>query len=137
MKRLLIGLIAISLLVSCRDKRPKVDRVFQDGVEIVLNHVEPYRVPGEPSVLSLEREFSIDAEDPELLQAGLTDIFRFGVGTDGSIYIAQRPRKDVPIVFKFDRTGHLEVPLGGAARDPARLNAAPISALSAATRYIF
>ena len=50
MKRLLISLIAISFLVSCSDKQPKVDRVFQDGVEIVLNHVEPYRVPGEPSV---------------------------------------------------------------------------------------
>lgn len=121
MKRRLISLIAISFLVSCSDKQPKVDRVFQDGVEIVLNHVEPYRVPGEPSVLSLEREFAIDAEDPELLQAGLTDIFRFGVGTDGSIYIAQRPRKDVPIVFKFDRTGHLEDSFGRRGQGPGEV----------------
>ena len=64
MKRLLISLIAISFLVSCGNRQPTVDKVLQDGVEVILNHAEPYRVPGEPSVLSLEREFVIDAEDP-------------------------------------------------------------------------
>jgi len=121
MRRLLISLIAISFLASCGDKQPQVDRVFQDGVEVVLNHAEPYRVPGQPSVLSLEMEFAIDAEDPELLQAGLTDIYRFGVGTDGSIYIAQRPRKAVPVVFKFDRAGHLQNSFGRSGQGPGEI----------------
>jgi len=122
MKRLLISLIATSFLVSCSDKQPKVDKVYQDGIEVVLNHAEPYRVPGEPSVLSLEMELAIDAEDPELLQAGLTDIFRFGAGTDGSIYIAQRPRKDVPVVFKFARTGRMEYSFGRSGQGPGEID---------------
>jgi len=122
MKRLFISLIAISFLVSCGDKQPKVDKVFQDGVEVVLNHAEPYRVPGESSVLRLEMESAIDTEDPELLRAGLTDIFRFGVGTDGSIYIAQRPLKDVPVVFKFDKKGRLLNSFGRSGQGPGEID---------------
>src|SRR5512144_2301253 len=121
MKRLPISLIAIGFLVSCGNKQPTGDKVVQDGVEVVLNHAEPYRFPGEPSVLSLEREFTIDAEDPELLQAGLTDIFRFGVGTDGSIYIAQRPRTDARVVFKFDKAGHLQGSFGRYGQGPGEI----------------
>jgi 6-bladed beta-propeller len=122
MKRMLISLIASSFLVSCSDKQPNVDKVFQDGVEVVLNHAEPYRVPGESSGLSLEMELAVDTEDPELLRAGLTDIFRFGVGTDGSIYIAQRPRKDVPVVFKFDKKGRLLNSFGRSGQGPGEID---------------
>jgi len=118
MKRLFISLIAICFLATCSDKQTKVDKVFQDGVEIVLNHAEPYRVPGEPSVLSLEVEFVIDAEDQELLQAGLTDIRQFGVDSEGSVYIAQRPRKDASVIYKFDDQGRLLRSFGTVGQGP-------------------
>jgi len=121
MRRLLISLIAIGFLISCGDKQPKVDRVFQDGVEVVLNHPEPYRVPGEPSVLSLEKEFAIDAEDPELLQAGLTDIRQFGVDSEGSVYIAQRPRKDASVIYRFDDQGRLLRSFGTFGQGPGEM----------------
>jgi hypothetical protein len=119
---LFLCLTAVSFLVSCGGKQPKIDKVIQDGVEIVLNHAEPYRVPGEPSMLRLEMEWAIDTEDPGLLRAGLTDIYRFGVGTDGSIYIAQRPLKDMPVVFKFDKKGRLPNSFGRSGQGPGEIN---------------
>lgn len=121
MKRLFICLVVISFLVSCGGKQTQVEKVIQDGIEIVLNHAKPYQVPGEPSAVVLEKEFVIDAESPDLFKAGLTDIFRFGVGTDGSIYIAQRPRKDVPVIFKFVKTGHLQNSFGRVGQGPGEI----------------
>lgn len=121
MRRLSSCFLLIILLVSCRANHPQVDKIIEDGVEIILNHIEPYRVPGEPSAVVLEKEFVIDAESPDLFKAGLTDIFRFGVGADGSIYVAQRPRKDVPVVFKFDKTGHLQNSFGRVGQGPGEI----------------
>jgi len=121
LKRLFLCLVAISFLASCGSKLPKVDKVIQDGVEIVLNHAEPYRVPGEQSLLSLEMEFAIDAEDQELLRAGLTDIRQFGVDSEGSIYIAQRPRKDASVIYKFDDQGRLLRSFGTVGQGPGEI----------------
>ena len=56
------------LLVSCSGGRLEVDKTYEDGVEVVLNHKEPYRVPDEPSAVVLEEEFIIHTESPDLLQ---------------------------------------------------------------------
>jgi hypothetical protein len=109
------------LLASYSGQQPRVEKIIEDGVEVVLNHIEPYRVPNEPTELVLEKDYMIDAESPDLFKAGLTDIFRFGVGTDGSIYIAQRPRKDVPVVFKFDKTGRLQNSFGRVGQGPGEI----------------
>jgi hypothetical protein len=121
MRRLLCLILGTGLLASCSGGRVDVDKTIEDGVEVVLNHKEPYRLPGEPSAVVLEKEFVIDAESPDLFKAGLTDIFRFGVATDGSIYIAQRPRKDVPVLFKFDKTGHLQDSFGRVGQGPGEI----------------
>lgn len=109
------------MLASYSGQQPRVEKIIEDGVEVVLNHIEPYRVPNEPTELVLEKDYMIDAESPDLFKAGLTDIFRFGVGTDGSIYIAQRPRKDVPVVFKFDKTGRLQNSFGRVGQGPGEI----------------
>jgi hypothetical protein len=109
------------LLVSCSGGRLEVDKTIEDGVEVVLNHKEPYRVPGEEYMLALEREFAIDAEDPELLEAGLADIRQFGVDSEGAIYIAQRPRKDASVIYKFDARGRLTKSFGTAGQGPGEV----------------
>ena len=114
-------LLAICFLFSCGSRRSQVDTVIEGGVEVVLNHVQPYRIPGELSVLSLEMEFVIDAEDPGLLKAGLADIRQFGADSHGSIYILQRPRKDAPFIFKFDAEGRLQGSFGRFGQGPGEL----------------
>jgi hypothetical protein len=121
LKRLFCLLLATGLLVSWSWEGQKVKRIVEGGVETVLNPIDPYRLPGESSSVVLEKEFVIDAEDPDLLKAGLTDIFRFGVGSDGSIYIAQRPRKDMPVVFKFEKGGRLQTSFGRFGQGPGEI----------------
>lgn len=121
MKRLRCSLIAIVFLISCGEKQPQVDRINEDGVEIVLNHGEPYRIPGEPSTLSLERETTLDSEAPGLLKAGLTDIRQFGADSRGHIYVLQRPRKDSPFIFKFDAAGRLLGSFGRFGQGPGEI----------------
>lgn len=121
MKKRVCVLFAISLLASCSGGPPKVDKVIENGVEVLLNHVKPYRVPKELSELSLEKEFIIDTEDPDLLKAGLTDVYRFGVDSWGSVYLAQRPRKDVPVIFQFDGRGRFVKSFGRVGQGPGEI----------------
>lgn len=115
------ALLAICFLFSCGSCRSQVDRVVEGGVEVVLNHVQPYRIPGELPVLSLEMEFVIDSEDPGLLKAGLADIRQFGADSHGYIYILQRPRKDTPFIFKFDTEGRLQRLFGRFGQGPGEI----------------
>ena len=121
MRKRLCILLGICLLGACSGGKPQVDKTIENGIEVVLNHINPYRVPNEHSVLSLEKEIVIDAEDPELLKAGLTDIFQFGVDSGGSIYIAQRPRKDASIIYKFDDQGRLLKSFGTVGQGPGEI----------------
>lgn len=114
-------LFVITLLASCSGGKPQVDKAIENGIEVVLNHVKPYRIPNELSVLGLEKEFVIDAEDPELLKAGLTDIYRFGADSEGSIYIAQRPRKDALVFFRFDDRGQFLKSFGRFGQGPGEI----------------
>jgi 6-bladed beta-propeller len=114
-------LMAIILLGGCSGREARIERTFENGVEVVLNHIEPYRVPGEPSALVLEKDYIIDSERPDFFKAGLTDIFRFGVGSDGSVYIAQRPRKAAPVIFKFDERGRLQNSFGRVGQGPGEI----------------
>ncbi|MBE0714023.1 MAG: hypothetical protein IH583_16740 [Candidatus Aminicenantes bacterium] len=69
MKRVLCCLLGISLFISCGSKQPQVEKITEDGVEIILNHIEPYRIKGQPSTFSLEKVFSIDTERTDLAEA--------------------------------------------------------------------
>ena len=109
------GLLAAAILVmacffmaGCGRRSSTVDRVNEDGIEVVLNHIEPYVVHGEPSKLRLEKEFVIDMESREFAEQGLTDIRYMNVDSRGNIYIIQPPRGEAFLVFKFDSTGRLE-----------------------------
>lgn len=119
-KRLWIAL-GIMLTAACSGRPPQVDRIVENGVEVVLNHVRPYRIAGEPSRIDLEKEFVIDAESPELLAAGLADIRQVGIDSRGSVYVAQVPRKDTPVIFKFDGRGRLTGSFGAFGQGPGEV----------------
>ena len=57
----LIYLLAISILfIHCSTRSDKVEKLIEQGVEVIINHLEPYIIEGEPTLLTLEKEFSID-----------------------------------------------------------------------------
>ena len=101
---ILVFIFIISVFSVCGPKSESVERIFEDGIEVVVNHVEPYRIEGEPSTLHLEEEFTIDTEDEEMLIVGLTDIESFDVDAEGNIYIIQW-LSQANHVFKFGLDG--------------------------------
>jgi hypothetical protein len=120
MKKLIYLVLLLSIFFYCGPKQKKVEKVIEDGVEVVLNHIEPYKIKGEPSILHLEREFSIDTEKEGILQTGLTDIWDFDVDSEGSVFlISYRSREYV--LFKFDKSGNFVTSFGRKGQGPGEL----------------
>lgn len=106
MKKLIFLIFLVSLFLYCGPKQEKVERYTEDGVEVVINHLEPYEIKGEPSTFILDEEFTIDTERDDIAELGLTDIgVYFDADSNGNIYLASHKNTE-GIIFKFDRYGN-------------------------------
>lgn len=108
-------------LSGCGRGLDTVDRTFEDDIEVIHNHLVPYRVAGEPAELVLEERFRIDTEDAELAAAGLADIRSFEVDSRGYIYAVQSPRKAEFLLLQFDDRGKLRKAFGRKGQGPGEL----------------
>jgi hypothetical protein len=99
-------ILFLLLFLDCGPKQQQIERYMEDGVEVVLNHVEPYRTKGELTNLAVEEDFAIDTEQDEMVQLGLTDIWGFSVDSNDDIYLYLSPLAQGNLVHKFDREGH-------------------------------
>jgi hypothetical protein len=104
MKKLVFLVLIFSILLYCAPKQEKIDKIIEDGVEVVINHLEPYQIKGEPSTLVLEKEFTIDTERDEIADKGLVDMETFDVDEEGNLYIIRWTSND-NYVYKFDSQG--------------------------------
>ncbi|UCE21508.1 MAG: 6-bladed beta-propeller [Candidatus Aminicenantes bacterium] len=107
MKKNIYLIMALCIFFACGPKSERVEKIMEDGVEIVINHLEPYRLKDEPSTLNLEKVLSIDTEDDAVAAQGLTDIYHFDVDARGNIYILRHPIGPGELVFKFSGEGNL------------------------------
>ena len=64
--------LLLLLMFGCGGQQ--VEKRVEDGVEVVLNAIEPYKIRGQTFSLQLEEVMSLDTEDPEVIGAGLIDI---------------------------------------------------------------
>lgn len=117
----LFGILAFSLL--CSPKSDQIEKYLEDGVEVVVNHLEPYKIKGEPASLTLEKEFTIDLEKDDIANIGLSDSLA-GVDVDslGNIYIFQYPHGGRNIVFQFDKDGNFKTSFGLRGQGPGELS---------------
>ena len=105
MNKTILFSLALLVLANCSSQQQKIDKTVDEGVEVILNHLEPYMIKGVPSRLVLEKEFSIDTENEKIAQIGLTEIETFDVDPDGNIYII-RWQSNENYIFKFDGAGN-------------------------------
>lgn len=124
MRRLSFCLLGIVLLVSCRATQPQVDRLIEDGVEVIINHIEPYSLSDVPSTLKLEEDFSIDTESEEATTMSLFEINDFTVDSESNIYVTQRP-KLVDAIIKLDRNGKFLTSFGRKGQGPGEFESSP------------
>jgi hypothetical protein len=104
MKKIACLALILFLVSGCGQKQKSVDRIFEDGVEVVLNHMEPYKIGSEASKLILEQEMTIDTENDATVQTGLVDIETFDVDDDGDLFFI-RWSSNENFVYKFDSSG--------------------------------
>jgi hypothetical protein len=90
------------MIFACSTEKPsQVVTVMENGVEVVLNHLEPYRLKNVPAKLSIDREFSIDFEREDLAELGLSEILGYDVDSSGNIFCLCDSA-----IFKFDLNGN-------------------------------
>jgi len=121
MKKIIYLALILSLLLCCVHKQEKVDKTIEEGVEVILNHIEPYKIPGEPANFSLEVIFTIDTEYFDLARIGLTDIRCFDVDSKGNIYFLKFMSSTGDNVFKFDKDGKYITSFGSIGQGPGEV----------------
>ncbi len=120
---ILFIIFCILVFFSCGPKEERVEKVMESGVEVVINHLEPYQIRGEPSNLSLEKEFTIDLEKEDIVNIGLTDsLAGVDVDSEDNIYLFQYPSGGRNIVFKFNRNGKFVTSFGSRGQGPGEVN---------------
>ena len=121
MKKSLYLVSILLIFSSCGQRQQKVEKIMEDGVEVIVNHFEPYQIKGEPRTLHLEEEFTIDTERDEIAQKGLTDISAFDIDSEGNIYFFQDRESDKNLAYKFDKNGNFVAPFGKRGQGPGEI----------------
>lgn len=120
----LILLLTVNVIFNgCRPeaKENTVEKVMENGVEVVVNHLEPYEVSNAENELSLDQLFTIDMESESILKMGLTNIRAFDIDSDGNIFIFQSPETDAPLVFEFGAAGNFKNSFGKMGQGPEEI----------------
>ena len=105
MKKLIALAIVLFFSSFCAQKGEKVEKIMEDGVEVVINHIEPYKIKGRVASLILGEEFTIDLARDDMAERGLADATQFDIDSEGNIYFASS-RTTENCIHKFDRNGN-------------------------------
>ena len=120
MRKLTILTLTVLFIVSCTSKSDKVERIWKDGVEIIINHLEPHEALGKQSILTIETKFIIDTSSIYISKAGLFDIIEFGVDFQGNIFCVSSKNPEY-LVFKFDKNGRFLKAFGKRGQGPGEI----------------
>jgi hypothetical protein len=119
MKNIMLFTFIILLFSFCSTKQQKVEKIIEEGVEVVVNHLAPSKIKGEPSTFTLEEEFRIDTESENLADLGIRGIEELDVDSEGNIYISTSEQ-----VLKFDNTGAFVQNIGRSGQGPGEFQMA-------------
>lgn len=121
MKKSMCVLLGLVFLSSCAGKQPQVDKVTEDGVEVVLNHLEPYALRGEASHLRLKEGLRIDFEKEEYSDLGLKEPSFAEADGHGNIYVVELYPDSQFFIYKFSPGGKFLKKFGGKGQGPGEL----------------
>ncbi len=113
-------MVILFLLFYCKPTKDEIERVMEDGVEVVLNQLEPHKIKGEPSTLNLDQEFIIDFEREDLKEKGIREVIGLDVDSDGNIYFIVS-RSNADLILKFDANGNFVLSFGRRGEGPGEL----------------
>ena len=120
MKKMFFLFFIITISFFCSPKSEQVEKYIEDGVEVVMNHVEPYKMKGESSSLALEIEFSIDFARDDIGELGIAASVDFEVDSEGNLYFFYAD-KEGNLIFKFDPQGNYLNSFGTKGQGPGEM----------------
>jgi len=123
MKKLTWLCLILFLFLYCKPAKEEIEKYTEDGVEVIVNHLEPYKLASEPTHLYLEERLTIDTEKESIAETGLTNIFYFDVDADGNIYFLNNESQE-NFILKFDGNGNFVTAFGRMGQGPGELQMA-------------
>lgn len=121
MKRAVFIIVIVISFFSCIRNHGKIERRIENGIEVIINHIKPYKIKGEPSNFEIEQELVIDQERSDLVKSGMRSMGEFEVDSAGNIYIIGYKNID-NFIFKIDKNGKLVTSFGRKGQGPGELN---------------
>lgn len=112
--------VFLLLIGGCSGQGSRVDKVMEDGVEVVLSAAEPYVLPDARSPVGLDEEWIIDLEAEDVERVGLFQIDTFAVDDDGNVYVLS-VRSDENHIFKFRQDGQFDKSFGMNGQGPGEV----------------
>jgi len=120
MKKLIYLLWIIALFIHCGPKSDQIEKFMEDGVEVIINHLEPYIIKGKPTLLTIEKEFSIDFARDDIGELGIAASVDFEVDSEGNLYFFYAD-KEGNLIFKFDPQGNYLNSFGTKGQGPGEM----------------
>jgi hypothetical protein len=113
--------LACLFLTGCGGKGGAVEKITENGVEVILNHLTPYRLPSRSSSLAFQEIMAVDTENDSVAKAGVTDIYLFDVDAQGNIYIMAPPTHPGNVIFRLSPEGRPLLSFGRMGQGPFEL----------------
>jgi hypothetical protein len=117
MRNIALLLSFLLLFTQCQRKGTQIEKISEDGVEVVVNHREPYSLPGVPAALTFKEVLSIDTEKDDVLNTGMSTMESFCLDRDGNIYFMMR-QSPGNFIYKFDASGNFQISFGRKGQGP-------------------
>ena len=106
------------LLMVCGRQKSVVERLKENGVEVVINHARS--ADAAPREIKLEREFAIDFASDEAARIGLAEATVVAVDSEGNIYMGNQGESE-DFIYKFDRDGKFVASFGRKGQGPGEI----------------
>jgi len=101
--RKFLSLFCLAVMIISCGKQERVDRVVENGVEVIRNKLRPYQIKDTPRNLQVDKKVLIDFQGEEIIKLGIADIRGFDVDKEGNVYISVF--KGECCLHKFDPEG--------------------------------
>ena len=115
---LFTGLI---LLIACGSKSPRIEKTYENGVEVILNHLEPYQILGRPLTCTVTEDVRIDLEKYECADLGLKEPDIVEADSKGNIFIMEKFPASEYFIYKFGADGRFIMKFGRKGQGPGEV----------------
>ena len=105
MKKLICLCLVLLLFLYCKSTKEKIERHMEDGVEVIVNHLEPYKIANEPTRFYLEEKLTIDTEKEDICNARIA----FENGCVANVTASRLALKTERKVRVFSRQAYLSL----------------------------